>query len=62
MARYLRFLVRAVFTGALLALVPAGAALAQGGDTPVPEPSNIVLFAIGVLGLILGRRNGRRRD
>jgi NADH:ubiquinone oxidoreductase subunit K len=28
----------------------------------VPEPSNILLFAIGVLGLMLGRRNGRRRD
>jgi hypothetical protein len=43
-------------------LVPASAAFAQGSDAAVPEPSNILLFAIGVLGLMLGRRNGRRRD
>ena len=47
---------------ALLELVPFSAALAQASDAAVPEPNNILLFAIGVLGLILGRRNGRRKD
>ncbi|WP_295526964.1 PEP-CTERM sorting domain-containing protein [Novosphingobium sp. Chol11] len=62
MVRPPHFLAHSLLAGAALVLVPIGAACAQAGDTSVPEPNNIILFAIGVLGLILGRRNGRRRD
>ncbi len=41
----------------LLATSPA---FAQVGAS-VPEPSNIALFSLGVLGLILGRRGGRSK-
>ncbi|MEI6642533.1 MAG: PEP-CTERM sorting domain-containing protein [Novosphingobium sp.] len=47
-------------------LAPAGAALAQvsstSGGTAVPEPTNITLFAIGLAGLIIGRRVAKRKD
>jgi hypothetical protein len=46
----------------LLILMPAGAALAQGSSTAIPEPSDITLFAIGLAGLIIGRRVARRKD
>ncbi len=62
MVRPPRSLARVFVAGALLTLVPFGTAFAQANDASVPEPNNIILFAIGVLGLILGRRNGRRRD
>ena len=54
--------VRFFGAAALFVLVPVSAAVAQSSDAAVPEPNNILLFAIGVLGLILGRRNGRRKD
>ena len=54
--------VRFLGAAALLVLVPVSAAVAQSSDAAVPEPNNILLFAIGVLGLILGRRTGRRKD
>jgi hypothetical protein len=31
------------------------------GSTAIPEPANIVLFATGVIGLLLGRRGSRSR-
>ena len=62
MVRPPRSFARTLLAGALLVLVPASAAFAQTADASVPEPNNIILFAIGVLGLFLGRRNGRRRD
>ncbi len=44
----------------------AGTALAQAksttGGIAVPEPSDITLFAIGLAGLIIGRRVARRKD
>ena len=35
-------------------------ALAQG-STAIPEPTDLALFGLGVLGLILGRRGARRK-
>ena len=41
----------------------AGPALAQAsGGTAIPEPSDATLFAIGLAGLIIGRRVARRKD
>ncbi len=30
------------------------------GPIKIPDPSNLALFAIGVVGLLIGRRNGRK--
>lgn len=43
----------------LISLGAASPALADGG-TAVPEPSSLVLFGLGVAGLIIGRQSGRR--
>lgn len=37
-------------------------ALAQTESTPVPEPTDLALFAMGVVGLIIGRRVARKKD
>jgi hypothetical protein len=61
---------RAVIGGAmLLAASPlfaqaASQAVAQTAAQTaesIPEPSNIALFGLGMIGLILGRRGGRRK-
>ena len=49
----------------MLCTLPAALSAAPGasGATPVPEPSDLALFAIGVAGIIIGRRVVRgRRD
>jgi len=46
----------------LLILVPAGGAFAQNAGTAIPEPTDLTLFAIGLAGLIIGRRVARRKD
>lgn len=38
----------------------ASPALAKGW-IPIPEPTDLTLFALGVLGLIIGRRGARRK-
>ncbi len=45
---------------ALTLLMVSAPAAAQAG-TSVPEPSDMLLLGMGVLGLILGRRGGRSR-
>jgi hypothetical protein len=49
-----------------LVLAPAGAALAQAGSTTggtaISEPTDFMIFAIGLAGLIIGRRVARRKD
>lgn len=41
----------------------AGTALAQAsGGTAIPEPTDATLFAIGLAGLIIGRRVAKRKD
>ncbi|WP_336895663.1 PEP-CTERM sorting domain-containing protein [Novosphingobium sp.] len=59
-------MLRTVPIALILMLAPAGAALAQvsstSGGTAVPEPTNITLFAIGLAGLIIGRRVAKRKD
>ena len=42
--------------GALLASSPAWA----GGSTPIPEPTDITLLAMGLAGLIIGRRAAKK--
>ncbi|MXP45905.1 PEP-CTERM sorting domain-containing protein [Altererythrobacter luteolus] len=44
----------------------AGAVIASpahaGGGTPIPEPSNMALFGLGLTGLIVGRMIARRKQ
>ncbi|MFM5895871.1 MAG: PEP-CTERM sorting domain-containing protein [Novosphingobium sp.] len=47
----------AIAIGALLAAAtPAWA----GGSTPIPEPTDITLLAMGLAGLIIGRRAAKK--
>lgn len=50
---------RLVSTALLASLCTVSPALADAG-TAVPEPSSLVLFGLGVAGLIIGRQSGRR--
>lgn len=52
-------MVRFVSTFTLLATLVASPALASG-STPVPEGSALTLFALGLLGVIIGRRGAMR--
>ena len=49
---------------ALVAFVTtAGTAFAQAsGGTAIPEPTDGALFAIGLAGLIIGRKVAKRKD
>lgn len=49
---------------AVLILTLSGASSALAGtSSAVPEPSTLVLFGLGVVGVIVGRRGGHsRRD
>ena len=55
-------MLRSVPIALLLILATADAAQAQTASTAIPEPSDITLFAIGLAGLIIGRRVARRKD
>ena len=46
-----------LLAGAVIA-APAHAA----GGTPIPEPSNMALFGLGLTGLIVGRMIARRKQ
>lgn len=46
--------------GAMLALGAAAPAIASGG-IEIPEPGDPWLFALGVVGLIVGRQVAKRR-
>lgn len=53
--------IRLACTAFVIALGAATPALAQG--SAVPEPSTLVLFGLGVAGVVIGRRGGKsRRD
>ncbi|WP_338467733.1 PEP-CTERM sorting domain-containing protein [Novosphingobium sp. ZN18A2] len=45
-----------------LALLAVPALAGTGGSIAVPEPTDLALFALGVIGLIVGRRFATRRD
>lgn len=63
--------IAAIAGALLLAAAPANATWRDGsseaeggassGSTQVPEPADFVLFAIGVIGLLIGRRGSRAR-
>lgn len=44
-----------------LSLVIVSAPAAASGGTPVPEGSSVTLFALGLAGLIIGRRIAMKR-
>ena len=46
---------------ALTLALAASPALANGDGAQVPEASAMTLFALGVLGIIVGRRGAMRR-
>ena len=46
----------AIAIGVLAAATPAWA----GGSTPIPEPTDITLLAMGLAGLIIGRRAAKK--
>ncbi len=48
-----------IFAGALSASILAMPALAQGSIS-VPEPSNLALLALGVIGVVVGRQGSRK--
>ena len=53
---------RTSFAVLIFSLSAASPALAETSST-VPEPSSLVLFGLGVAGVIIGRRGGHsRRD
>ncbi|MCJ2183741.1 PEP-CTERM sorting domain-containing protein [Novosphingobium sp. 1949] len=47
-------------TAAAAIFLPANAAFAQGGVT-LPEPSGLLLLALGMAGVVIGRRFSRGR-
>lgn len=52
-----------IFATVVLAFCVASPAFAQHPPVhPVPEPSDIGLFLMGVVGLMIGRRSSRRRN
>ena len=51
-------MVARLFTGLSLLVTPAAAMAA--GSVPVPEGSQFTLFALGLLGVIVGRRASMR--
>lgn len=46
----------------LLCAVPAAANAVAGASAQVPEASSVTLFALGVLGVIVGRRLSMRKS
>lgn len=51
----------AIGAAMLLAASPLMAGVGVRVAESIPEPSNIALFGLGMIGLILGRRGGRRK-
>jgi hypothetical protein len=45
----------------LIAIASASPALAQSGGISIPEPTDGALFAMGLVGLIVGRQIAKRR-
>ena len=50
-----------ILSSLFVAALAAGPALAQSGSSVIPEPSTMVLFGLGVAGVVLGRHYAARR-
>ncbi|MEW4447356.1 PEP-CTERM sorting domain-containing protein [Qipengyuania sp. JC766] len=48
-------------TGAVWQILASAAATPTAG-TAIPEPSNLALFGLGLLGLLVGRQVAKRRS
>ena len=46
----------------LIAVVPAALLAGHTGAVSIPEPTDLALFAMGVVGLLVGRRAAVKRD
>lgn len=46
---------------ALIAFAFSAEPVHAGGFASVPEPSNLTLFGLGLLGIVIGRQAARRR-
>ena len=56
---------RLLILALMFIVVPAAAAAGDGNGIQIPEPSNMTLMALGLVGLIVGRhaaRSKRSRD
>jgi len=56
---FARLVAASIALGLALLALPA---LAQANSTPIPEPTNLALFALGVTGLLIGRHVARKKD
>ena len=50
-----------ILSSLFVVALAAGPALAQSGSSVIPEPSTMVLFGLGVAGVVLGRHYAARR-
>lgn len=57
----MKFLARPLAILPLTILIVSAPAHAAGG-TPIPEPSNLALFGLGLAGLVFGRMMAKRKN